>query len=98
MPCFYIIPIPKANHKNPCFGKRIPNGFFNAAEIRCRCAGPCLEKNDWEGGGGANTDRVAERRGVGCGRGMCLLLRGARSYISQSEWEAKKRSINNLHL
>ena len=48
------------------------------------------------GGGGANTDRVAFRKG--CGRGMCPLQRGARSSILQGEWEAKKRSIDRKPL
>ena len=59
-----------------------------------------LEKNDW--GGGANTDRVAkghcegEGAGVGC-TPSCAEREAETTSILQSEWEAKKGSINNIY-
>ena len=53
--------------------------------------------------GGADTDCVAEGHGEGEGAGggcapSCAEREAKATSISQSEWEAKKRSINNLHL
>ena len=44
------------------------------------------------GGGGGGRTRIAWPNGEGDVPPL------ARNSISQSEWEAKKRSINNLHL
>ena len=55
------------------------------------------------GGGGANTDRVAEGHceGEGAGGRCALSCTEHEAETTSSEWEAKKRSIannNNLHL
>ena len=64
-----------------------------------RVSGPYLEKK-MVGGGGANTDRVAKGHCEGEGAGGCAPSCAEReaetTSILQSEWEAKKRSINNI--
>ena len=70
---------------------------MQAANYMSQCTGPYLEKVI----GGANTDRVAKGHGEGEGAGCApsYTEREAKTTsISQSEWEAKKRSINNLYL